>query len=438
MGLLDDQKDPNQQQPADGDLWSDLLDGVTFEEPPAKTSKGAAFLGKLLRRSEDEEKQTEGKAPRKKREKKPRQRKRRGLTGKQLLILAVLGILVIGAYITLVMIIQRTTPAEVTPDPTDEIVGSTATLETLATAAPISTQTPAPQATEPSSANTPVPTPPVATRFDNNIRVNPDNVNMRVERGNEYLNLGAFTAALADFEHALGVDENRADAHTGAGMAHYRLGHWSEAENGFLTAIALDSNLTEPRFGLGMLYYLQGRYREAARAFDAAAEINPDYAEAEAWLAITSAEMHDFGEAHGAATRAISVTQDIAIVYIARAWSQLALDPPNIDAAQGDLLYAQELDPYNFELLIALARFYTDYRPERLIEAEQLATYALNWAKGDMQRARSLHSLGHVYLAQGRKDDAKHKLTDAADLTILDGRIVLAGLAEDLQRALAP
>jgi len=140
----------------------------------------------------------------------------------------------------------------------------------------------------------------------------------------------------------------------------------------------------------------------------------------------------------GAAGRAISLTQESAIVHIARSWAYRSENPPNVDAAQGDLLYAQKLDPYGFELLIALARFYSDYRPERLVEAEQLAYYASNWAKGDLERARALHALGHVYLAQNRKDDAKKALAEAADLTTYQGQVLLFGVVEDLERALAP
>ena len=33
-----------------------------------------------------------------------------------------------------------------------------------------------------------------------------------------------------------------------------------------------------------------------------------------------------------------------------------------------------------------------------------MAQYALNWAKNDLERARALHLLGRVYLAQERKD----------------------------------
>ena len=261
---------------------------------------------------------------------------------------------------------------------------------------------------------------------------------MRLQRGTEYLRLGAYTAALQDFQYARDVEERLPAAYIGIGWANYHLRDWPASENAFLMALALNPVSSEAHFGIGMLYYLQGRYHEAAREFDQAAEIDPLNAEAEAWLAIASAQVGDAGESMAAAGRAIDLTQDSAIVHIARSWASRVQSPPDIDAAQSDLLYAQRLDPYNFELLVALARFYTDYRPERIVEAEQLSNYALQWAKGDLERARALHALGHVYLQQDRKEEAKKVLAEAADLTTYQGQVLLFGVIEDLNRALAP
>ena len=90
-------------------------------------------------------------------------------------------------------------------------------------------------------------------------------------------------------------------------------------------------------------------------------------------------------------------------------------------------------------MLTALAQFYTEYRPERLAEAEQLALSAVDqWSTSDLERARGLHTLGRVYLAQERKQDAFDALSQAADIATIDGKIVLGGLGDDLERALEP
>ncbi|MGC9396153.1 MAG: tetratricopeptide repeat protein, partial [Anaerolineae bacterium] len=365
--------------------------------------------------------------------------KGKGFKPTQVLLLLLLGVFVVVAYFFLASKIRETLSATpsgdetIAPISTSEAEPADAATSTLAPPTP--TRTPGPTRTP---APTPTPAPPVATQYDLDISANPDNVDMRLRRGAEYLRLGAYTAALEDFQHARDVDDKRFEAYLGIGRANYQLRNWPAAENAFLMALALNPTLSEAHFGIGMLYYLQGRYREAAKEFDHAAEINPTYAEAEAWLAIASAQVGDAAEAMGAAGRAISLTEDSAIVHIARSWAYRVQSPPDIDAAQSDLLYAQKLDPYNFELLVALARFYTDYRPERIVEAEQLGNYAIQWAKGDLERARALHALGHVYLAQDRKEEAKKVLAEAADLMTYEGQVLLYGIIEDLERALAP
>ncbi|NBD35237.1 MAG: hypothetical protein GVY30_04470, partial [Chloroflexi bacterium] len=108
--------------------------------------------------------------------------------------------------------------------------------------------------------------------------------------------------------------------------------------------------------------------------------------------------------------------------------------PPAIEAAHGDLLYARELAPYNFEVLNALARFYADTMSERLVEAEQVAQYALNWAESEIDQARALHTLGRIYIAQGRTQEAKETLSRAADLATSGGKVAYKELSDDMDK----
>jgi tetratricopeptide (TPR) repeat protein len=417
----EDQQTTERSEEPEGDAWEDLLAGVNYDE-------------------------TEEQAP----ERPKRSRSRGGLklSGTQKIVLGVLGVLVIGVWIAIILVVTRSLPAgggsppapdddaevtvvsyaDVTPNTQGTATVASADGDSEANEEPTSepTETAEPQAT---------PTPlPIFTQYDRQIQQDPTNPSLYVERAREYIERGAYRAAIRDLRQARQLDDEIAVLYVELGWAHYYLGEWLAAEEAFGTAIAFDEDLPRAHFGLGKVYYYEGKYEEAAKEFDWAAEIHPQDAVAEAWLGMASARLDDLQEAEGAVTRAISLTQEIPIVYIARSWARRIQDPPDIDGAQADLLYAQELEPNDFLTLNALATFYLSYRSERLTEAEQLAVYAQNWAKNEVERAVALHTLGRIYLEQERRTEAREVLSQAANLTSADGQILLAGLIEDLER----
>jgi tetratricopeptide (TPR) repeat protein len=405
---------------SDDDSWDDLLSGLSYDEEP-------------------EESEAPGR-------KTSRDRGGRRLSVVQMAILGVLGLFVVAVWVVVGLMIVRSVPADDPEGPDSE---TDVTVVSFADATPIEssgavTQTPTltpvvedeqPDATlQPTEVGTPTPVPPVSTVYDRQIAEDPDNVDLYLQRGREYLSLGVYQAALDDFQKAKSLDKERAETYVGMGWAQYYLARWETAEASFGTAIAFNQDLPDAHFGLGKLFYYQGRYEEAASEFDWTAEIDRGDAEAEAWLAIASARQGEPTEAMGAATRALSITEELSIVYVARSWAYRALDPSDLESAHGDLIYARNLAPNDYHALNALARFYLAHRPERLVEAEQLATYARNWAKNPIQEAVALQTLGRIYLRQDRMEDARRVLSEAANLVTSDGKIVLVGLVDDLER----
>ena len=468
---------PSEEKDDAEDAWDDLLGEIDFEEPPETESQKPNLVQNLLgrfRKSDTEssdadadifadsdsapfaddddlnalptaadEAGTSSKKP-----------QRAGMLANfsrgQKIILGMLLCAVLLVYIGLITIVFTSTrKPEVVAEPSATlavIMPGTTTVEAEMTITPtaeisdtVYSEDPTPVPT--SVAPTPLPTPTIPTpltKFDRDLKVTPDDIALRLNRGNEYLELHAYEAAKADFEHVIAVEKERAEAYDGLGRAFFHLGRWEEAEIVFSTAVSFDETLPEPHFDLAMLYYYLARYKQAAGEFDWAAELNPDFVEAECWLAIAAARSDDPAEALAAASRAYSLTQDLPLVYVARSWAWRMQDPPDIDSAQGDLLYARDLEPYDFEVLNAMARFYTEHRPERMAEAEQLARYAVDWARTDINRARGLHTLGRIYLVQGRKEEAREVLSEAADAVMADERIGMPEIAEDLQKTFAP
>jgi tetratricopeptide (TPR) repeat protein len=410
--------------------WDDLLSGLAYDEEPEADEDEPSGRGR------------------------PRDRGGRRLSIVQMAILGVLGLFVVAVWVVIGMMIVRSIPADAPEDPDSE---ADVTVVSYADATPIEssgtvTQTPTltpasdegepvregeqPASTvQPTVTPTPTRVPPVSTVYDRQIAEDPDNVDLYLQRGREYLSLGVYQAALEDFQKAKSLEKERAEAYVGMGWSQYYLAQWEAAEASFGTAVAFNQDLPDAHVGLGKLFYYQGRYGEAVSEFDWAAEIDRGDAEAEAWLAIAAARQGDPTEAMGAVTRALSITEDLPLVYIARSWAYRAQDPPDLESAHGDLIYARNLAPNDFHALNALARFYLAHRPERLVEAEQLATYARNWAKNPIQEAVALQTLGRIYLRQDRTEEARRVLSEAANRVTSNGKIVLVDLVDDLERA---
>ncbi len=411
---------PVPEIPEAPEAWDELLEGVDFDEPTEVIEPPAAN-GKSRARS----------------------RRRRFSTG-QVIVLAVMGIAVLAFWAVLILFITGAFhTSSIDLEPESDVASAVNSESDLAVAEVTST---APALSETTTvANdpltptaTPVPAGPIATIYDEQIRKDPDNATLYLQRGSVYLDAGASDAALSDFERARDLQAGGA-AYLGIGHATYALFRWQDAEAAFGQAIALDPEMAEAHYGLGLIHYYRGDYRKAGRSFDMAAEINPDHAEYEAWLAIAAAHFNDRPEALGAATRAISASADLPLVYVAKSWAARVPDRDNADArdvdgAQGDLLHALDLGPNDFLTLNAVAEFYVAERPERLAEAEQLAAYALNWAKNAVERAVALQTLGRVYLLQERSADAQRVLEEAMALASVDGDVALTGLEEDLAR----
>lgn len=405
-----------QKQDLDTDPWNDLLADVAYDEPTVK----ASAPGRGSRRSQ---------------RRNPKRRK--GMSTVQKAVLGGLMLAVVLVWGGILLVVTGSLPLDISASLQASGMETTPDSEEAGMEVPAvltGTQSLSPTA-PPEVTVTPTAGPAVFTRFDRRIEQDPSNVELYLRRGREYLSMEAYQAARGDFEKALALDATSSEGYVGLGWANYYLWRWEEAEQAFEATLDHNPNAIEAYFGLGHVNYQQGRYKQAAAAFDQAAEINPLDAEAEAWLAISAAHLGDIREAQDAAARALARNDSLAIAYIAQSWARRIQTPPDIDGAQADLLYAEGLAPNTFQSLNALAEFYISFRPERLIEAEQLAHYAHNWAVNDIERALALQTLGRIYLAQGRNADAHDALDKAVTLATVDGQTMLTGLAEDLARA---
>ncbi len=376
------------------------------------------------------------------RESKPRPTPKRSsfwhnLSRGQRLILGLLMLAVLIVYLLLGWTVFTSTRRAAPPAPTLAVVAPAGTPMTTWETPP-DVESIEEESTQPTA--TPTPTPPpfaaISTKYDLQVYQHPDDLTLRLKRGAEYLRLRAYEAAIADFKYALSLDEKNAEAWVGLGEAYFYLRRWKEAEKAFQTAIAFDEHLALAHSKLGYLYYWWGRYLQAAREFAWAAELNPDDVQAWSYEAMAYAQAGEVEKAKTAVETAFTLDENYPQAYIARAWVR-ALEGDQDDAL-ADLLYARELAPHDFTVLDALARFYAEAMPERAIEGERIILQAMNWTRWDLEKAEALQTLGRLYLAEGRIEEARKAFTEASDLATADGRVVLPGLTEDLDKTLSP
>lgn len=423
------------------DPWEALIAGASFDEsegagPESAPQSDQGHSGKAPRRRQISGSRRDSRT----------KAMRHGMSGAQKMLLGLLALLVLLVLVVMAAALSGWLPLSALFGSDENVVptldAAMSLLEEPETAAPI---VPAPTPTAihkveaptivPLPTATPIPVPVVSTVYDNQIIRDPENVDLYLKRGAEYLSLGVYDAAFDDYERAITLNDQRFEGYLGLGWSMYYVFDWTGAKAGFDAAVVLNPDADEAHFGLGLLHYYQGAYADAAREFDMAAEINPLNAEAEAWLAISAAKLGDTQEAVDAVARALNTTQELPIVYIARSWAHRIQAPPNLEGAHADLLYALDLESNEFLTLDALASFYADYRPDRLSEAELRAIYARDWAENPVEEALALQTLGHVYLALDRKADAERVLTEAKELSTRDGNTYLVSLEDDLARA---
>ena len=126
------------------------------------------------------------------------------------------------------------------------------------------------------------------------------------QAGMELLRQQKVEEARAEFEYAIGLDDDFAPGYEGLGLCELEWGRGSEAEREFKRAIDKDRNYAPARVGLGRAYNMQDRPRPAIRSFEDAIEIDPRYPPGYLYLGQTHVALRDFDSAVDAYRRGIN------------------------------------------------------------------------------------------------------------------------------------
>ena len=230
--------------------------------------------------------------------------------------------------------------------------------------------------------NTPNATSYPASREEAQSAASPLTIEQLLEKGLEYDNQGEFEKAIEQFNEALRLGCNCAEAYNGRGWAYYSL-KWKDEQNLQLAmndyeraierdpyfalafnnrglaheaqgnfdlamkdydkATELDPNLDYPYNNRGWVYIKWFQSQRALDEFNRAVEINLDYAEAYAGRARAYQLKYDQNSAIADLNKAISLMPDYAYAYSSRGYSYFIKG--ELEKAVSDYTRAIELDP---------------------------------------------------------------------------------------------
>ena len=111
--------------------------------------------------------------------------------------------------------------------------------------------------------------------------------------GRIHAGTGKYDLAVQEFQRALQLDANNAEAYQQISRAYEYLGRSTEAENALNKAIALRPEYWDLHNSLGSFYYRQHDWAKAAKAFRNVIELTPDNSAAYSNLGVVLSHMDD-------------------------------------------------------------------------------------------------------------------------------------------------
>ena len=113
--------------------------------------------------------------------------------------------------------------------------------------------------------------------YDRAIGLDPNSANAYFGRAYVKFSLGEDMAAIADYEKAVELDPNDASAHYNCANAKHALGKYAEAIDDYGKAIDLNPNYVKAYYSRAEAKYSLGKYAEAIDDYDEAIKLNPPY-----------------------------------------------------------------------------------------------------------------------------------------------------------------
>jgi len=182
-----------------------------------------------------------------------------------------------------------------------------------------------------------------AAEFEAAVQLDPDFAEAHYNLGLTYADMGEYEMAIAEQEAALELVPDLAEAHNVLGMAYYGLERFEEAIAAYEEAIRLAPQLADAYFNLGHAHAALGDHAQALSAYQEAARLSPDDFETHHNIGLAHIKQGQVNEAIAAWEKAISLNPDFAETHYALGLAYS--DVKRYEEAVAELNEALRLEP---------------------------------------------------------------------------------------------
>jgi tetratricopeptide (TPR) repeat protein len=229
-----------------------------------------------------------------------------------------------------------------------------------------------------------------------------------LESGKRYSAEGKFREASIQYQNALKIDKNFADAHYELAQAYVHLNQFSQAYVELMHTVELQPTNYKARIDVGNLLLAGGRTDAAQAQANAVLAAQPNNPDVHAMLAAIAVRQGHKDQAMAEIQRALELEPNRAAFHEDMAFLQSA-DPTQTASVEEELKKSVALDPKSVNAKLLLASFYI--RAGRWQEAEQASRSAVSTDPKSIP-ARSV--LAQVFLKQGNQAQAEQVLRQAS------------------------
>jgi tetratricopeptide (TPR) repeat protein len=221
---------------------------------------------------------------------------------------------------------------------------------------------------------------------------------------------GIFQSFLGIFRRT-GAPPNpeQAGKHFQQAIDHYKRGRLEQAAREFQAALKIRPDYAEAHCGLGAVFFKQGRREEAIREFQAAIQINPNYGEAHYNLGEAYKDNGLLDEAIREFQAALQINPDLTGAHYNLGWIYLQQGHP--EKAIPELQTALRANPNNADAHYQLGlAYFAQGHPENAVSEIQAAL------RINPNLAEAHLELGVIYAMQDRMNDSLHEFQSALRL----------------------